>query len=271
MSDPQGGELRTLATALIDEPSITMRANMDDEVLMSLAESIRRTGLINPICVAPRGDRYEIIAGHQRFIACTMARLAAVECRVFDLSGRALERMKIDENAERSNVNPAEEAQYLDRLLREFCHDDVDELAEFACKSRDYVESRLLLLRGDRDIFQAVMDGLIGISVAKELNEIRHDVWRRSYLQAALTGATAKQVKQWRIDAELFEARQQDAIAPSTSSAIASSPVAPSGPACLVCGKTRDLHVMVPHYMHPACKEAILDPMLEAYRGGPHS
>ncbi|MCB2001930.1 MAG: ParB/RepB/Spo0J family partition protein, partial [Rhodoferax sp.] len=121
------------------------RTRMDEGALYELAESIKAQGIMQPILVrrldaaeglqrlraqdggadvdaVTRGDRpvYEIIAGERRFRAARLAGLDAVPVLVRDVGDEAAAAMGLIENMQREDLNPLEEAQGLQRLVKEF-------------------------------------------------------------------------------------------------------------------------------------------------------
>ncbi len=100
------------------------RTHMDEGALYELAESIKQQGVMQPILVRrlPAGApaEYEIIAGERRFRAAKLAGLSAVPVLVKDVSDEAAAAMALIENMQREDLNPLEEAQGLQRLIKEF-------------------------------------------------------------------------------------------------------------------------------------------------------
>jgi len=157
----------------IDPPALASRETVDERALEELAQSIARVGLIQAIGVRRCGARYQVVYGHRRFLACQMIGTPTIECVIVGDGDVSPEALKIIENAEREAVNPAEEAAMLHTLLANDCGGDTDVLARLLHRSREYVESRLLLLAGDRDVLAALRAGKITLSVARELNMMR--------------------------------------------------------------------------------------------------
>lgn len=188
---------------LIDPPARPMRETMDPEALEKLVESIASVGLIVPIVLKPiEGGRYEIVDGHRRFIACTAVQMDKIPALIKAPGGVSLEALKMHANLHRADVNPAEEAQFLSILLEQDAGGDVDRLCEMFRLRRQYVEDRLLLLQGDPEIIQAVREGAISFSVAKELNKCEPRSLRLVFLESAISGgASARVVIGWRTDA----------------------------------------------------------------------
>lgn len=101
------------------------RTRMDEGALYELAESIKVQGIMQPILVRQLHDghnagQYEIIAGERRFRAAKLAGLDAVPVLVRDVPNESAAAMALIENIQREDLNPLEEAQGLQRLVKEF-------------------------------------------------------------------------------------------------------------------------------------------------------
>ena len=101
------------------------RTRMDEGALYELAESIKAQGIMQPILVRQLKDgeqagKYEIIAGERRFRASKLAGLESVPVLVRDVPNEAAAAMALIENMQREDLNPLEEAQGLQRLIKEF-------------------------------------------------------------------------------------------------------------------------------------------------------
>lgn len=259
---------RAIPIELIDEPSLAMREEFDEIELDELSTSIRTNGLIEPIIVRPRGARFEVVAGHRRLLACRRAGLGDVPAIVRDVDDAAAEAIKVAENVDRAAVNPVEEATYFAELLDRHCGDDVDRLCEFVKRRRPYVEERLLLLRGAPEVLDALRAKKIPMAVAQELNKFSDRAGTLMYLDYALNGATAKQVRDWRRQYADFAARNPgapiDGAAATTD--IAAAP-AMSSHACPCCGENANMNRLIAIYVHDYCYEAQLKRLLKTLRG----
>ena len=101
------------------------RTRMDEGALYELAESIKVQGIMQPILVrrltsGVNDGKYEIIAGERRFRAAKIAGLDSVPVLVRDVPDEAAAAMSLIENIQREDLNPLEEAQGLQRLVKEF-------------------------------------------------------------------------------------------------------------------------------------------------------
>ena len=189
---------REIHLDLIDEPTNPERETMDEQELAELAVSIQNVGLLKPLIVEPHGDRFEVIAGHRRLLACRMVRYTPVPCRVkINALVDSLSAL-VHENANVEKVNAIEEARFYQRVLTELAHEDVNVLADMVKRRRDYLEGRLNLLKGHPRVVQALEERKISIAVANALNREQEEGRLLVYLDAAINqGATARQVEYW--------------------------------------------------------------------------
>ena len=260
-------EFREIPIGLIDEPALAARSSMDDTALEELAADIRRKGLLQPMIVAATGDRYEVIAGHRRRIACGRAGLVAAPCIVYASRDAALEGVKYSENRFREDLGAADEAILFSELLERDCGGDVDRLCEQLGETRAYVEGRLVLFQGDPHIFEALQAGKITIGVAHQLNRCTDELQRRSFLHSAIHGgATIAVVSGW---IQTWQTIAQ--LTPPGGAAGVSSPAPGPIPQtdmfrCIVCGDNCHTHLIKFLPVHDYCNLAVLEKILQAYR-----
>jgi ParB family chromosome partitioning protein len=153
------------------------RTRMDEGALYELAESIKAQGIMQPILVRklPNGDasganagKYEIIAGERRFRAAKLAGLDSVPVLVRDVPNEAAAAMALIENIQREDLNPLEEAQGLQRLIKEFGL--THELAAQAVgRSRSAASNLLRLLNLADPVQTMLMAGDIDMGHARAL------------------------------------------------------------------------------------------------------
>lgn len=253
---------------LIDAPALPARLAMDETKLDELTANVRVNGILQRLILARVGERFEVIAGHRRFMAAGRAGLVCVPADVYADKTEALEAAKYAENRFREEMSAAEEASYFSELLERDCGGDIDRLCAQLGEKRSYVEGRVLLYQGDPLVLQRLAERAIAIGIAQELNKVSDQTYRRYLLhQAIVGGATQAVVRGW-IMAWQQEQRQASG-APAPASA-----AAPMGPVpethffrCAICLEENDPHTMLPINVHSSCKHAILDKLLKAYRG----
>jgi ParB family chromosome partitioning protein len=149
------------------------RTRMDEGALYELAESIKAQGIMQPILVrqlhdGPNAGKYEIIAGERRSRAAKLAGLDTVPVLVRDVPNEAAAAMALIENIQREDLNPLEEAQGLQRLIKEFGL--THELAAQAVgRSRSAASNLLRLLNLAEPVQSMLMAGDIDMGHARAL------------------------------------------------------------------------------------------------------
>jgi ParB family chromosome partitioning protein len=149
------------------------RTRMDEGALYELAESIKAQGVMQPILVRRltegiHAGKYEIIAGERRFRASRLAGLAEVPVLVRDVPNEAAAAMALIENIQREDLNPLEEAQGLQRLVKEFglTH---EQAAQAVGRSRSAASNLLRLLNLADPVQHMLMAGDIDMGHARAL------------------------------------------------------------------------------------------------------
>ena len=149
------------------------RTRMDEGALYELAESIKAQGIMQPILVrrlmaGANEGKYEIIAGERRFRAAKLAGLDSVPVLVRDVPDEAAAAMALIENIQREDLNPLEEAQGLQRLVKEFGL--THELAAQAVgRSRSAASNLLRLLNLAEPVQTMLMAGDLDMGHARAL------------------------------------------------------------------------------------------------------
>jgi ParB family chromosome partitioning protein len=128
---------------------------MDPGRLAELAASVRESGIVQPLLVRRRGERYQIIAGERRFRAAQAAGLSTVPVTVRDVDDEHLLELALVENIQREELNPIEEAQAFHRLQEEFRLTQ-EEIARRVGRDRTTVANTLRLLRLPRELREMV-------------------------------------------------------------------------------------------------------------------
>ena len=119
--DKERESFQNLKITLLQPGKYQPRTNMDQESLVSLAESIRTQGVMQPILVRQiSGGRYEIIAGERRWRASQIAGLLEIPALVREVADEGALAMSLIENIQREDLNPLEEALGIQRLIKEF-------------------------------------------------------------------------------------------------------------------------------------------------------
>jgi ParB family chromosome partitioning protein len=122
------------------------RKSFDNAALHELAESLKRTGVLQPIVVRRSGQQFQIVVGERRWRAAQMAGLARIPAVVREASDAETLELALVENLLREDLNPMEEAEAYQRLLTEFAWTQ-EELGQRVGKDRSSVANCLRLLK----------------------------------------------------------------------------------------------------------------------------
>ena len=167
------GEPNTLPLDQLVPGMYQPRTRMDEGALYELAESIKAQGIMQPILVrkldsGKNAGKYEIIAGERRSRAAKLAGLNEVPVLVRNVPNEAAAAMALIENIQREDLNPLEEAQGLNRLIKEFGL--THELAAQAVgRSRSAASNLLRLLNLADPVQTMLMAGDIDMGHARAL------------------------------------------------------------------------------------------------------
>jgi ParB family chromosome partitioning protein len=260
-------KLTNIELDLIDEPEQPIRERFDEEALDDLAQSIRVMGLIEPIVVERAGDRYRVIAGHRRLLACRRAQLLKVPVVVRVDAESNRDAVMFHENLERTDLSPAEEARAIRRLY-DALGEDIEATAAKLKLSEAYVNGRLELLAGDPEILAAVDADEIPLGVAYELNQIKREDLRRTYLHdCKISGANVRQAREWRLKANAF-GELQEKVAARGEQPVQPEPDRPitikQTLDCEACESGEDLEQLRVVHMHVGCIRLIRKMMKNA-------
>lgn len=163
------GNLQMMSRSLLQAGKYQPRTYMDETALTELANSIKTQGLIQPITVRPIGSgRYEIIAGERRYRASELAGLTEVPVIIKEIDDHHALSIALIENIQREDLNPLEEAQGIQRLIREFNYTH-ESCALAIGRSRSAVSNLLRLLNLTQPVQTMLLAGDLEMGHARSL------------------------------------------------------------------------------------------------------
>lgn len=199
-SDREESEsLREIPIAEIRSNPFQPRQDFNADELKELQESLKTSGLLQPVTVRRRPDGvagYELVAGERRLRAATNLGWTTISAVVKVFDDRQLLGLALVENLQRSNLNPMEEAEGYDRLIVEFGHSQ-QTVAELVGKDRSTIANALRILQLPIVIRQMVRDGflaagharpLLGLPDEERMLELAQEITKR--------GLTARDIEQ---------------------------------------------------------------------------
>lgn len=179
------------------------RKNFDEQGIAELAQSIRESGILQPVLVSHEGDRYRILAGERRVRAARLAGLERVPVLVREgLKERDHLLLALVENVQRRDLSPLEEAEAFRNLRDEFGMTQED-VAERVGKDRTTVANTLRLLKLPAAVRTAIEDGSLSAGHARALLGLP---------SAADQEALAKEIIRRGLSVRLTEARVEEGL-----------------------------------------------------------
>jgi len=161
--------LRELQVSQIEPNQHQPRAQFDEEALVSLTDSIRELGVLQPILVRPSGhDRFELIAGERRWRASKRAGLQTIPAIVRKIDESTSLEQALVENLHREDLHPMEEAAAYQQLIEDF-HLSHEDVARRVGKSRSAVSNMLRLFQLPPSIQKLVADRQLSAGHARAL------------------------------------------------------------------------------------------------------
>ena len=172
LSDPlqaQGTVLHELPLDRIRPNPNQPRHRIEDTRLGELADSLRQTGVIQPVLVRTVGDyEFELVAGERRWRAARIAKLPTIPAIIRELSDRESFELALVENLQREDLGPLERAAAYQQLI-DTTHVTPDALATRLGESRATVVNYLRLLTLAQEVQDLVNGGELGMGQARAI------------------------------------------------------------------------------------------------------
>ena len=166
---PPGETIRMLPIDHVGANPFQPRTRFDDSSLKELADSIRSTGILQPVIVRRlEADSFELVAGERRLRAARVAGLSDVPAIVRELDDREMMELALVENVQREDLNPIDEAKGYQALIQKvgLTH---DQISGRVGKNRTTVTNGLRLLRLPEEILGYLKEGRLSAGHARAL------------------------------------------------------------------------------------------------------
>ena len=234
-------------TDLLKAVELNVRNEIASESIETLAGSIARVGLINPITVTEVDGVLTVVSGHRRLAAVTYLGWETVPCLVREASASQIRETVFAENYYRQDISPVEQACAIKDAIDSGAS-TVDQVAGGFHRSSNWVRSQLAMLDWPAEVLAAVHVGGMSMAAASNLALVTDDVYREFLVRTAVEqGATARVTAAW-LQSWRSQAPQEEAIeAEPVPVGAAIEPMIPQAP-CFTCGsyERTDALSMVP-------------------------
>lgn len=181
----QGGIFKVVSIGLVERPVPPIRGHFTEQEMDRLVSSIRDNGVLSPLMVRPREDRYEVVDGDRRLHAAFTAGVREVPVMVYDLNDRETHILRMLANKDREDTDPVSEAKYISATVADGSMTIEDWCKEMG-RSVAWVEDRLAIAEMPEYMQVAIASKTIALGVALELNQVRDDGTKERYFYDAL-------------------------------------------------------------------------------------
>jgi ParB family chromosome partitioning protein len=153
----------------IDPNPYQTRRRINEPALEELAESIRASGVVQPVVLRPAANgRFQLVAGERRWHASKRAGKATIPAVVRQISNEQAMEITIIENLQREDLNPVEQARAFERLSREFGLTQ-EQIAVRTGKDRASIANFIRLLKLPEEVQNALEAGALSFGHGKVL------------------------------------------------------------------------------------------------------
>ena len=205
------GSIALIALDLIVPNPTQPRTDFDENAINELAESIKTLGIIQPLTLRKKDDKYEIISGERRYRASKIAGLSEVPAYITEADYSVALQMALVENIQREDLNSIEVAITYNRLIEE-CHLTQEELSTRLGKGRSTIANSLRLLRLPDQMQAALRNKVITEGQIRPLISLDDPDLQLDLFQKVLNyGLSARQVEMLVKDPDgyIFELEQK--------------------------------------------------------------
>lgn len=192
------------------------RTDFEDDKLFALSDSIRRHGILQPLCVRelssqsePFGGLYEMIAGERRLRACKLLGLERVPCIVLGVDRRRSAELALIENMQREDLNFFEQACAMGAMM-DLYGVTQQELARRLSVSQSFVANKMRLLRLTQSERTAILDAGLTERHARALIRIDSFEKRQKLLQKIIEGQKNVSQTEEMVEAALHKTPARD-------------------------------------------------------------
>ena len=175
LSPADNEEIREIPIDLIRPSEQQPRTSFQEDKLQELAQSIRTSGIIQPLLVRRRGGLFELVAGERRWRAAQLAGLSRIPAIVRDIPDERLLELALIENIQRQELNPIEEANAYKRLI-ESLNLTQDDVARRIGRDRSFITNYLRILKLPTEIQNLLESEKLTFGHARALLGLSDDV-----------------------------------------------------------------------------------------------
>jgi len=247
-----GKEIVELTIDQIIEPEIPTRTNINVEKYENLKESIKEVGILEPLLVKQREDRYEIISGHRRYLAGKELGYLSFPCIVLNTDDVQKYAIRMHTDLNREDINPADLAEMLVIFVKHLGL-TIPDIAKRLSRSETWVRDHMNVARYPEKLREKLKTEELSFSVAHELSKINDPETLDMYTDMAVVGKiTADTAREWVKNWKIEQAKKEKYATPEAREEAITQVAEPKGH-CSGCQNLKPLDTMVRLPVCPEC------------------
>ena len=172
--------------------------------LEELSNSIKVYGILQPITVRQKDDKYELIAGERRFRAAKLANLQAVPAIINNMSDESSAVLALLENLQREDLNFIEEAEAYFNLINDHKFTQ-DELAKRMGKKQSTIANKLRILKLSHTVREACLENKLTERHARALLSLPNEELQLSVINKIIKNSLNVKATEELINKELLK------------------------------------------------------------------
>ncbi len=180
-----GQEILRVNIGLVERPDPPVREHFDEQEMERLVASIRENGILVPLMVVRRGDKFEVVDGDRRLNAAWKADVREVPVVVHALDDNQVHIQRMLANLDRHDPDPVSEAKYCARIIANKTF-TIEELASKLGRSMDWIEGRITIAEMPDFMQSALSQKTMTLGVAMALHQIRDEATKERYFKEAM-------------------------------------------------------------------------------------
>lgn len=193
----KSGQISEVAPSQIDPNPHQPRTEFNTTALKELADSIKIHGMLQPLVVTPKGNRYQLVAGERRLRAAKQLRLSKVPVVIRTFQEQQKLELAVIENVQRQDLNVIETATAYRKLIDEFSLKDT-QIAERIGKDISTVRNQLRLLNLPLAVKRALAKGYISEGHARAILSIDNEAEQLKLLKEIVSNSlTVRQIENY--------------------------------------------------------------------------
>ena len=190
--------VKELKISSIDPNPNQPRENFREDELEKLADSIRQNGILQPIVVRRKDERYQLVVGERRLRASRLAERETIPSLVRDVNDEDSLKFALLENLQREDLNPLEEAGGYEALKGGLGF-SAKEIGKMLGKSRSAVTNTMRLLKLPGRVKEMIVAGDLTEGHARALLSVKGEAaqieWAERVVKENLTVRDVEQTK----------------------------------------------------------------------------